>query len=68
MRLCCKSFLIHRLVTEAEAESFARECGIQHIESSAKDNFHVADIFRNLIVEIEKFSGERAPDAGCVLL
>lgn len=58
-----------RVVSTAEAEQVAKEFGAQYIESSARDNFHVRDIFSKLVSEIEKSSGESAsPNDGCRIL
>eukprot|EP00047_Mylnosiga_fluctuans_P001486 m.220574 g.220574 ORF g.220574 m.220574 type:complete len:182 (-) comp10406_c0_seq1:142-687(-) len=58
-----------RQIPTAEAERIAKEFGALYIESSAKDNLHVSDIFSKLILEIEKSSGEAPPkDGDCAIL
>lgn len=58
-----------RVISTDEAAQLAKEFGAQYIESSAKDNLQVADIFRKMIMEIEKASGELPGSKGdCCLL
>lgn len=60
-----------RIITAAEAQRSATELGVSYMEASAKDNSHVSDIFRNVIIEIERNSGEPQPQekqGDCILL
>lgn len=57
-----------RVVTSAEAEQVAKNIGAQYIESSARKNFHVRDIFGQLVLQMEKSSNDPTTAEGCCIL
>lgn len=45
-------------MSKAEGEALARQYGVQFLESSAKDNYNISEIFTQLGQNIRKSLGE----------
>lgn len=57
-----------REVSHGEAESVAKSLGVDYIESSARDNLHVAEIFSNLISCMERgHTDDKRKSGGCII-
>jgi len=56
-----------RQVSTAEGQAKAQELGCTFVECSARRNDHIADVFRLMLIEIEKLDPPPNPPKNCIV-